>query len=290
MINLYRLFVVLFMTILISCAPSRPQLSAGNDEDQDIGLGGTGKLATSDFGLGGTGIRGVITGFGSIFVNGIEIEYNNSTPILINGKKATNRNLNIGDIVEVLTTDNQQYTNAQIINVRHEIIGKVNSIDTNDSSFTILNQKVLSQGINTSLPNIGDTVAVSGFRINEKTVQATNVKAASRKQSLLQTGYTLPFSKKASRWIIQQSVHNNKTVLMMNNDLKLFSLSNTAEKSTNKQQGIKILEVVKLRSGRLKFNRQYDSKKVPQGRSNLRPDTEYRQRNKNSMPRLHKRR
>ena len=48
----------------------------------DRGIGGTGAPAalsaasrTADRGIGGTGIIGVVTGFGSIFVNGLEIQY-----------------------------------------------------------------------------------------------------------------------------------------------------------------------------------------------------------------------
>jgi hypothetical protein len=41
--------------------------------------GGTGS------GLGGTGILGKVTGFGSVFVNGIEIEYDDKTIYTIDG-------------------------------------------------------------------------------------------------------------------------------------------------------------------------------------------------------------
>jgi hypothetical protein len=42
------------------------------------GVGGTGLQAG---GVGGTGIVGTITGFGSVCVNGLEVEYDHSTPV-----------------------------------------------------------------------------------------------------------------------------------------------------------------------------------------------------------------
>ena len=76
--NIFR-FITLFLLVSIAaCVSNQPDMTAANDEDKDIGLGGTGMVADSGGngqdgnGLGGTGIIGEITGYGSIFVNGIE--------------------------------------------------------------------------------------------------------------------------------------------------------------------------------------------------------------------------
>src|SRR5262249_47773517 len=51
------------------------------------GMGGTGistrNTVTTERGLGGTGIVGVITGFSSICINGLEVAYDATTPVLI---------------------------------------------------------------------------------------------------------------------------------------------------------------------------------------------------------------
>ncbi|MCK4675157.1 MAG: hypothetical protein KAT61_04530, partial [Gammaproteobacteria bacterium] len=78
--NIYRTITLFLILSLASCASSRLNMVAADDEDKDIGLGGTGMLADTGSGqtgsgMGGTGIIGEITGFGSIFVNGIEVEY-----------------------------------------------------------------------------------------------------------------------------------------------------------------------------------------------------------------------
>lgn len=52
------------------------------------GIGGTGIQAN---GIGGTGIVGVITGFGSICVNNLEVNYFSNTPVDLDGKKSAAR-------------------------------------------------------------------------------------------------------------------------------------------------------------------------------------------------------
>ena len=58
---------------------------------QDRGIGGTGAVAEADNGktggqdrgIGGTGIVGVVTGFASICVNGLEVLYDDSLPVAL---------------------------------------------------------------------------------------------------------------------------------------------------------------------------------------------------------------
>ncbi len=65
--------VCLLLVLLVACIPF-----AGAPAS-DRGIGGTGAPASgpviSDRGIGGTGIVGVVTGFGSVFVNGLEVAY-----------------------------------------------------------------------------------------------------------------------------------------------------------------------------------------------------------------------
>ena len=141
--SIYRIIITLLLTSVVACAYNPPadtySATIAGNEDEDIGIGGTGKQLASESGLGGTGkqpvgILGTITGFGSIFVNGIEIEYDENTPFSIDGKPSPVQQLAIGDVVEVLTTDGNDFTHAQAINLRHEDIGKVDSLNNTSVS------------------------------------------------------------------------------------------------------------------------------------------------------------
>ena len=100
--KIYQIITLLLIISISACVSNQSNLTAGNDEDKDTGLGGTGMLANTDTddgnGLGGTGILGKITGYGSIFVNGIEIEYDNETAFTINGKTAKPHGLTLLEV------------------------------------------------------------------------------------------------------------------------------------------------------------------------------------------------
>ena len=268
--TIYRLFIFLLITSVSACVSTQSNLASGNDEDQDIGLGGTGMLANSGSGLGGTGIVGVITGFGSIFVNGIEIEYNNETPLTVDGKSTSDRQLAIGDVVEVLTTNNKQHTDARIINLRHEVIGKVESVNPDTSSFTVLGQTVFQNENKGTLPKAGSTVAVSGFRLNNKTIQATRVTLSNQQQSLLRTHTELPFKKSTTQWLVQTHVQSGKTAFYINGIAHTVSVKEAIKQTLKGPAQINILQL-QVSKGSLKLNRVHDTADMMRGRQSLDP-------------------
>src|SRR4051812_13043523 len=85
------LAAVAALTLLSACATApapaptpAPTRTAALDPKNGDGLGGTGiKTANNNRGdgLGGTGIVGTITGFGSIIVNGLELEFDRQTNV-----------------------------------------------------------------------------------------------------------------------------------------------------------------------------------------------------------------
>lgn len=265
MINIYRKFI---FSILISIAVSiSAQIShaSDNDEDNDIGLGGTGLVANG--GLGGTGIIGEITGYGSIFVNGVEIEYDDTTPFTINGKSVKHQPLAIGDIVEVLTTDSNTYTHAKEINLRHELVGKVESIEPETYSFTVNGQTVV-QAINKyAPPAIGKTVAVSGFRVDELTIMSTRVTVTDTQDKLLRTSTELPFQGKTDRWLLQSHVRDGKTSVQSGGESFGLSIQNAASKLKSRSQ-IRIMEIQKSAPGKIELNRVLEVDDLPRGRLN----------------------
>jgi len=263
--NAYRIIIFLLVISIAACAPTQSTIIGGYDEDEDIGLGGTGLLAKSgDSGLGGTGIVGEITGFGSIFVNGIEVDYDSDTAFSVDGKAAEYQELEMGDVVEILTTDANDYTQAQVINLRHEVIGKVDSVQPETLSFTVHGQNIV-QVEKESLPEVGATVAVSGFRINENTIASTRVTSADARQTLLRTQTLLPFNQKTTQWLVQTYVQNNKAVFQLSGDTHVLSVKDKIGASTKGRLGTSVLLLQKPTLGQLKLKRVIEQKKMPRG-------------------------
>ena len=68
----------------------------GIEKDGQSGMGGTGISAAAPSGMGGTGIVGVITGFASICVNGVEVHFDDAIPVSDNGQAVTAQRLAVG--------------------------------------------------------------------------------------------------------------------------------------------------------------------------------------------------
>lgn len=146
----------------------------------DRGIGGTGidnnAIPTADRGIGGTGIVGVVTGFSSVCVAGLEISYGSTTPVSIAGSPATVDELRAGQVVAIDATQNSSGLRARNILVRHEVTGPVQSVSA-DGVLTVAGQRVIldptARGV-TALKR-GDWVAVSGIRRPEGAIVATRI-------------------------------------------------------------------------------------------------------------------
>ncbi len=126
--------------------------------------GGGGDLAGG--GISGTGVyNGVITSFGSVFVNGVEFSTTGAA-ITANNTGVTENDLDVGMKVRVEASG----TNALSINFDPEVIGPVQSIDTVNDRIVVMGQTVLIQGT-TILKGFGsildlvegNPLVVSGF-------------------------------------------------------------------------------------------------------------------------------
>ncbi len=271
--TIYRTIIFLLLTGISACASNQSTMSAANDEDQDIGLGGTGMLANTGSGLGGTGILGEITGFGSIFVNGVEVEYDDTTAFTIDGKVTTQQQLEIGDVVEVLTMDASNHTNASAINLRHEVIGKVESTNPQTFSFTVLGQTVVQSLNKRMLPDVGATVAVSGFRVDQQTIISTRVTSADADQTLLRTHTELPFTEKTTRWLVQTYVQDDKATFQLNGTAYMLAVKNKTTGSLKDHPGIQVLQLQRSDSASdpLKLEQIIEPENMPRGRQTSLP-------------------
>ena len=266
---IYQFLIVALLISLTACTPVQLNTIATADEDQDIGMGGTGMLASKhspiDNGSAGIGIVGMVTGFGSIFVNGIEIEYDKDTPFTVNGKITDDQTIAIGDIVEILTTDENEYTTARSINIRHEIIGKVESIDRNAMTYKIQGQTILYNETMT-LPGVGDFVAVSGFRINPQSIQATRVSPANGLQAVIRHERDLPFVNLTSNWLVQTLVEHSQTTFLTKGSKQLIKLGDKNRAPLSGLSKIKILQLKLNDENRIEYIREVDSLTIPRGR------------------------
>lgn len=155
------MFIISFL--VIACTVNDPLQIAANDED--------------DYGIGGTGIVGSVTGFGSIFVNGIEVEITDQTVISVNGQGVKEYPFQIGDTVEILARDAAAFTHALRLNIRHEIIGPISSWDKQRQLMQVLGQKIqLADETADWIP--GQFVAVAGYLDHNGVIQARRVDRA----------------------------------------------------------------------------------------------------------------
>ena len=101
------------------------------------GQGGTGlspQLASDGdgSGSGGTGqtveVEGVITGFASICVNGLELHYHPTTPVSIYGRAASADDLEVGQVVRALAKGRGDQLAVQRVQVRHLLIAPVQEL------------------------------------------------------------------------------------------------------------------------------------------------------------------
>jgi hypothetical protein len=139
------------------------------------GIGGTG-ITSAPGGIGGTGIFGRIDGFGSIWVNGVEVFYDEQQNVIRQGRDGLPDRLKIGQIVAVVINEDTGRAQAQSIEIIEEVNGSVESLG--EGEFIILGQRVILSDltiIEDELVN-GKQIAVSGFRHPDGSIIASYVR------------------------------------------------------------------------------------------------------------------
>jgi len=175
----------------------RPSPKPRPNDDEKDGVGGTGHstphpverdaAVRSGDGIGGTGIVGIVTGFGSVCVNGLEVEYDDSTAIDSNGVAASSADLAVGQLLVVEAVGRGDRLRAERIAVRDAAVGPASEIDPVRGELVVLGQTV-RVGPDAPLADrasrqplalgdiaIGDFLAVSGLRRADGIVVATRV-------------------------------------------------------------------------------------------------------------------
>ena len=157
------------------------------------GLGGTGVIARADErGLGGTGIIGVVTGFGSVCVNGYEVEVDRKTAVTVEGVPAKRADVQLGQLVEIEAYSAKDVLVAARIAVRVAVAGPVESISEDRRILVVAGQTVSAAGFgpNANIPRVrsGDWVAVSGLRRADGSILGSAITRLNRGQRVLVSG------------------------------------------------------------------------------------------------------
>lgn len=177
-------------------------INGGEEAAGDSGFGGTGHGAQ---GFGGTGIIGTISAFGSIWVNGIEIEYDPTTPI--KNPLGTEPPLKLGQQVVVVTQEESDSPNplAKQIQVFVPIAGKIsqrqgNLITVEGQTITIQGRTLLDKEVDLTP---GHYIAINGYRTARGTWIATRVNQNPLHKSWVKSEIPLSFNPKVQQIIIQ---------------------------------------------------------------------------------------
>lgn len=126
---------------------------------------------------------GVITGFGSVFVNGVEYETDDAN-VSIDDEDSTEGELEIGQVVTIVGTVNPDGTTgtALVIKVEKMIRGIIDSIDSVNEKMVVMGQTVIIDEL-TSFKDkefadfvVGNFVDISGYLNSNGEVIATQIK------------------------------------------------------------------------------------------------------------------
>jgi hypothetical protein len=175
--------LVVLLLALLAAAGARAACEPG-------GMGGTG--IRGDGGIGGTGIRaegdvgiiGVITGFGSICVNGIEVEYDATTPVSSDGAPAPASALALGKLVAVRAVASGAQARAREIRILDALVGRAEAVDAAAGELRVDNQRVRLAASTVLEPNVslaqlaGRSVRVSGLWRADGSLAATRIERA----------------------------------------------------------------------------------------------------------------
>ena len=147
------------------------------------GMGGTGAVAGGNTGgMGGTGIIGTVTGFASVCVNGVEVRYESTTPVSINGRTGQLRDLAVGQIVAIEASGLGANVNALSIEVLNAVEGPITRINAARGVLEVMAQQVRvnAQNLAPGTPalealRLGERISVSGHRLEGGDIIASHI-------------------------------------------------------------------------------------------------------------------
>jgi hypothetical protein len=133
------------------------------------GIGGTGAPPhlSAERGIGGTGITGIVTGFASVCVDGLEVALGDQATVDIDGTPVNRSALRVGQVVAIKADPPEQAPVASRVSVRHEVSGPVEAVlSVNPGLIVVAGQRVRvpAKALGSLTVQPGVWVAVSGLR------------------------------------------------------------------------------------------------------------------------------
>ncbi len=159
------------------------------------GIGGTGALPSEDGrgGIGGTGLHpgagpvgilGTVTGFGSVCLNGLEVEYEAEVPTFAQGAPTSTMALAVGQVLAIEADWLPAGLSARRIHVRYAVQGPVTARSASDGRIEVAGQVVRVTpetrlgGVNAiEALKPGRHVRVSGLRDERSEIIASRIDA-----------------------------------------------------------------------------------------------------------------
>jgi len=147
------------------------------------GIGGTGQRADAEL-----GVLGVITGFASICVNGIEVHFDAATPVSMNGEPASSAALGVGQVVAVRAVGSGTQARARAIDIVDAAVGPLTAVESAGELLQVQGRRVrigaatvFGGGLSReqlAAAQVGTTMRVSGLRDADGTIVATRLEPA----------------------------------------------------------------------------------------------------------------
>ncbi len=156
----------------------------GTGHQPEGGIGGTGQKLTQ-YKLNNNGklaVVGVVTGFASVCVNGIEIHYNEQTLVSINGESSSTSSLAVGQVVSLTADSTPKGWNASKISTNDAVSGPVTKFLGPDR-VEVLGQTVnipseAIPAMDSSNLAVGQHIRVQGTRLLNGEILATSATRA----------------------------------------------------------------------------------------------------------------
>ncbi|TDP40195.1 hypothetical protein DEU29_10295 [Idiomarina aquatica] len=156
--------------------------------------------------------EGVITGFGSVYVNGQRYRSENADIALANNPAATEGDLKVGMVVSLAASESNNGDDPEATNIRYEehLQGPISFIDTEAEVIEILGQRVvyndLTEFDEVALADltIGDIIEVSGYINEEGDFYATRIELENDEEEFKLKGDVTALDTSAQTFMINE--------------------------------------------------------------------------------------
>ena len=185
----------------------------GHSSSDEAGFGGTGQLALDESGFGGTGVIGTIEAFGSIWVNGLHIQFDHQQ--MVSANIAGDYAIGIGQQVLLSAQQKGQQIHSTELRLHFPLAGEVSEIRR---QHFLINQQWVRWNANTQLDanwsspekiKLGDKLIVSGYQLDSGTWVATRLSANPLGVTHFDPEIVWPFGERPQRFVIEPSLASN---------------------------------------------------------------------------------